>query len=268
VGASTPHRRGYYLDSPEKMRLHAVNLLWTGGWDSTFRLLQLVLVQARTVEPYYLIDDGRKSTNEELRAMENIRKALVERYPAARALLLPAHFEEVSHIPPDAGLTAMFQRIRNRIFMGQQYEWLPRFCAAHGAGKFELCIGRGDEVCSILKRFVIPCGTVTDPSYRVDDRFKESDEYGLFQFFRFPIYDLGKLDMACAARQAGFADLLELTWFCLEPRTRSRPCGACNPCRFAVEEGLGRRIPFVNRMRYHLRVRSRVRGLLARTGRS
>src|SRR5690606_13578695 len=34
-----------------------VNLLWTGGWDSTFRLLSLVVQQHRCVQPYYVLDD-------------------------------------------------------------------------------------------------------------------------------------------------------------------------------------------------------------------
>lgn len=29
-----------------------VPLLWTGGWDSTFRLLVAVLIERRTVQPY------------------------------------------------------------------------------------------------------------------------------------------------------------------------------------------------------------------------
>jgi len=33
-----------------------INLFWTGGWDSTFRLIQLVFVNKKTVHPYYIID--------------------------------------------------------------------------------------------------------------------------------------------------------------------------------------------------------------------
>ncbi len=31
------------------------NVLWTGGWDSTFRVLDLVLHQKATVQPHYLL---------------------------------------------------------------------------------------------------------------------------------------------------------------------------------------------------------------------
>ena len=39
-----------------------VNILWTGGWDSTFQLLSLLLLHGRKVTPYYLIDAERLST--------------------------------------------------------------------------------------------------------------------------------------------------------------------------------------------------------------
>jgi hypothetical protein len=245
----------------------ATNLLWTGGWDSTFRLLHLVLVQERRVQPYHLIDPNRKSTANELQAMSTIRKALLEKHPGAVALLLPTTFQEVVRIPPDGELTATYERLRKRRFLGAQYEWLARFCADKGLRGLELCIVRNGEMRAILDPFIRFSGTGDDPYYEVDDRFRESDEYGLFQFFRFPTYDLAKRDMGRIAKQEAFGDLLELTWFCLQPRNGSVPCGVCHPCLFTAEEGLGRRIPLVNRMRYHLRVRSRVSELLVRIGR-
>ena len=40
----------------ERATARAVKLLWTGGWDSTFRLLQLLLLYEKKVQPYYIID--------------------------------------------------------------------------------------------------------------------------------------------------------------------------------------------------------------------
>ena len=52
-----------------------VQLFWTGGWDSTFQLLRLLLDQRAPVVPYYLLRDRRTSTTHELEAMERIRAA-------------------------------------------------------------------------------------------------------------------------------------------------------------------------------------------------
>lgn len=34
------------------------NVLWTSGWDSTFRIIQLIK-EGREVQPYYIIDVNR-----------------------------------------------------------------------------------------------------------------------------------------------------------------------------------------------------------------
>lgn len=52
-----------------------IKMLWTGGWDSTFQLLQLLFVQKRRVAPFYLIDEPRQSTGMELLAMEKYERA-------------------------------------------------------------------------------------------------------------------------------------------------------------------------------------------------
>src|SRR5688572_22265978 len=61
-----------------------VVLLWTGGWDSTFRLLQLLLAQRLPVEPLYLLDDTRASSKVEIATVERLRAAIGERHPHTR----------------------------------------------------------------------------------------------------------------------------------------------------------------------------------------
>jgi hypothetical protein len=48
-----------------------VNILWTGGWDSTFRMLQLSTKDI-IIQPFYIIDDNRVSRNFELNAIRTI----------------------------------------------------------------------------------------------------------------------------------------------------------------------------------------------------
>ena len=69
------------MQHPSRQPVHAavtaepghVRLLWTGGWDSTFQLLRLLLVQGRHVTPYYLMRDRRPSVPFELETMTRIR---------------------------------------------------------------------------------------------------------------------------------------------------------------------------------------------------
>ena len=45
--------------------------------------------------------------------------------------------------------------------------------------------------------------------------------------------------MRTQARQAGFDEIMSLTWFCHRPR-HGQPCGTCNPCIYTIEEGTRR----------------------------
>jgi len=248
------------MDQPNSQ---PVNLLWTGGWDSTFRLLQLLLLRGRTVQPYYVIDSDRASTGLELRTMTHLKQRLFAQRPETRKLLLPMRFKDLFDIRPNPAIAAAFGRIHQRTFLGSQYEGLARFCEEAGIHDVELCIERGAGpgpalVESVTTRRV----TGEDTYYEVDGSRAGSDVHTLFKHFRFPVFGLFKRDMQAIARQEGFEEFLQMTWFCHSPRANSRPCGVCNPCIFTMKDGMGARFPFTSRLRYHLRIRARVRDWL------
>jgi len=56
----------------------------------------------------------------------------------------------------------------------------------------------------------------------------------------------------------GFQALMDLTWFCCNPVSGKYPCGVCNPCVYAIEEGMAGRITIRGRLRYHLSVSRRI----------
>ena len=84
-----------------------VHLFWTGGWDSTFRLLELLLTQQRVVQTYYVIDPGRRSTPQELEAMEKIQASIREVSPEAHRRLRPPIHIPLSEIATDEEITAV-----------------------------------------------------------------------------------------------------------------------------------------------------------------
>jgi hypothetical protein len=83
-----------------------IHLLWTGGWDSTFRLIDLALTRKFRVQPYYLLDVSRRSTGHELLAMTRLRDLLERRDVAVRDRLLPIHFRDLRAIRPMLGSAA------------------------------------------------------------------------------------------------------------------------------------------------------------------
>ncbi|MGB9693260.1 MAG: hypothetical protein ACPLYF_00285, partial [Fervidobacterium sp.] len=78
-----------------------VNLLWSGGWDSTFRLLYLVFVEKRCVQPFYVLDTERASVLNELKAMRVIREEIAKKNPPIADLIKPTIIVSVHDIKPD-----------------------------------------------------------------------------------------------------------------------------------------------------------------------
>lgn len=227
-----------------------VNLLWTGGWDSSFRLLQLLLLHRREVVPYYLLDTTRASSRVELAAMERIRKALFENYPYTRSLLHPLRQFNVADLAPDPGITDAFRRIVAETFIGSQYDWLARFCKQQDIGQLELAAGhQGGRIHKIIGPLVTETDAPGYRTYRIGSEYRDTKEFAVFAGFSFPLFELGKLETADIARQRGWLNILEMTCFCHKPRHGSEPCGCCNPCLYAVDEGFGWRIPRKNRIK-------------------
>jgi hypothetical protein len=224
------------LDSPS-VGATTINLLWTGGWDSTFRLLQILQDGEGVVQPWYVIREKRRSVGMEIRTMHVIRKRI-----AARNALWSDRIAASRYVGAEEDQTDVeaIERMRGRGHLGMQYAWLNRVAVSLGLNDLELSIHRDDRAHEFVAPMVVPIregstiyklsSEVTDPDLR------------LFQPFHLPILDWTKLSMQEYAVQHGLLELMDMTWFCHSPHG-DRPCGRCNPCRYTAAEGLARRIP-------------------------
>ncbi len=207
-----------------------VKLLWTGGWDSTFRLLELVLNQKKMVQPYYLVSPAKRQTTDiELLTMDKIRSMIYKKQPGSESLLLPTIYKEVSKVKPNVAITEEYNRLTAAKVLGSQYEYLARYAEEEGITGLELSVEKYRN----------------KPTYAFE-------KTNMFKYFTFPLVNTTKLEMQEAAIKYGFLDLLDETFFCHTP-INGKPCGCCNPCRIALEEGLGRRLPFERRLKFHLK---------------
>jgi hypothetical protein len=225
----------------EDVYLEPAKILWTGGWDSTFQLLRLLFLDKRPVEPFYLIDESRRSTGTELLTMKRIRQSISDIDVAAASLLLPTNYFSVSQIPEDPEITNAFNAIKSTRFIGRQYDWLARYCKYRGIGNLQLCIHEDDKAAVVVAPFLSK-ETPDNELAVLADQPLGSNEHMIFKWFEFPILKLTKTDMAKIAEQHGWKDVMEKTWFCHSP-LNEKPCGRCNPCRYTIEEGLAWRIP-------------------------
>ncbi len=222
-------------------------LLWTSGWDSTFRLLQLVFVQKRSVQPYYMANYGRLSTSVELRQMDRIREAIASKDTSASQLIRDTIVLEYTATEHDPVLASQYNALKRRFFVGIQYLMLAEILKERDVRGVELCVHVDDRLHTLLHHHVEKKGN----SYAMKT-LPEEDPLNLLSIFEFPVLDLKKTDMEASARDHGFLNILEKSWFCHEPDSKGRPCGKCNPCRYTIREGLGRRVPWQGHVRNHL----------------
>ncbi len=225
-----------------------VNLLWTGGWDSTFRLLQLLLKHRVPVIPYYLDDPTRASTQIELQTMARIGDHLRANYPHTRGLLRPIRIASVRDVVEDDEINTALSEIRRRTFIGSQYAWLPSFCKHNAIEAMELGVHVDDKVQALVRPYALeldhPDGY---RSVRVDPHHAHTAEFRLFRYFSFPLFHIDKVGIDRQAATEGWSAIMEMTWFCHTP-VRGRPCGVCAPCLYTIEEGLARRVPVSRRV--------------------
>lgn len=213
--------------------MEKVKLFWTGGWDSTFRLLQLLLEERRVVQTYYIVR-AKQSTGQEIDAINKIRRYLHRNYHFTRNLLEPIKYVNANEIDEFPDIRERYKELKKDKKVNYQYVLLAELCHQLGIEDVELGIERPyrlynpdffDKECILFKRFSYP--------------FKNSQ--------------LDKKKMENIARQKGWVDIMQLTVFCRRPK-RGRPCGFCGPCTDAVEEGLGWRLPLRSRIIAYLQM--------------
>jgi len=213
------------------------NVLWTGGWDSTYRVLELLLIEDQGVRPYYVVAP-QPSLAHEILAMTQIRHRLEAGFPDQAARLLPVELVHYEAIPMDEEISGWFQRMKSLVHIGNQYEGLARF-AKYNVTEPELCIESitlFDAELLLFRDFVRPLLRGKGHECRIVGPFPEP-AVQMFKYFRFPISHLTKADMRRISEEHGFSDIMKLTWFCHFPKN-GLPCGKCRPCVMAPATGL------------------------------
>lgn len=228
-------------------------LFWTGGWDSTFQLLRLLLIHRRRVQPYYLIDSRRPSIRHEVKAMHRIKQRLYTDHPHTRELLAAGEYMAVEDVAPDADITGAYRSLSRRHYVADQYEWLARFCKQRGLTDVQLCVhingGVAELIGDMLRRRETPYGL----THRIDAASADARAAELFGRFSMPLLDISKRDMVEVARQHGWMGIMHRTWFCHVPLPSRKPCGVCYACTYTIEHGMGWRIPRRRRVLAFLR---------------
>ncbi|MBR6531171.1 MAG: hypothetical protein IKT61_01560 [Clostridia bacterium] len=222
------------------MSNRTVEIFWTGGYDSTFRVVQLSRMDI-TVQPYYL-SDNRLNEKYELGAIEKIT-ALLKEHPDTKADILPTVIVPMEARPgPNELIRSAYDRIFAKNWLGNQYVWLAEFASSHKG--VELSIEKGTNPVKLINAnggFKKIDDGKTGFSYAVDESITDADYLALFGNFTMPLLDVTKLDMKEFFHTNGYDEIMKATWFCHTP-VNGKPCGKCNPCKGVVEEGMAERL--------------------------
>jgi len=227
-----------------------IYLCWTGGFDSTFRLIQLLIDERRIVQPIYIsanIVDGyflsgslasRKNKQNEIKSMNKIRTLLNKKYPFTKQTLLPTKY--INDIKLNKEYLTATRNIYFSKFgvlsplLNQQFGYFSRPLNQYGIlSMYSQNLEYPIEIC------VEQCNTGLDlltKQYRIgiahNCRLIENKPNNLriFDKFRFPIVHLTKQQMLIIAKKNKYDDILKYSWSCWFPLKNGKPCGKCDMC--------------------------------------
>lgn len=124
-----------------------VEIFWTGGYDSTFKICQLSKLKI-SIHPFYM-SDKRQSEEYELNAINSIRDKLINN-PDTKAKIEPIIYVSTEERITDHDVTQAFKNLLKKDFMGSQYEWLGTFALNHKG--IELSIHKDDKAIALINK--------------------------------------------------------------------------------------------------------------------
>lgn len=251
--------------------MQKINVLWTGGYDSSFRIVELSKKNV-IIQPYYL-SDNRASEEYELSAISRITSDILN-HPETKCQILPTLIFKTSEVKRDQDITNSYKAIREVVRIGSQYDWLARFAKEHNINNLELTIEKAasNKALVALESFGAELKYVEENNISFYEVDKNSDYHilNIFGRFHFPAqtFNLSKLEMIEEYKKLGFEQAMLKTWFCHKP-IRNQPCGVCNPCKSTLSEGMRFRFPksSIIRSKFRLlyRAKERLGNLVVKT---
>lgn len=206
-------------------------LFWTGGYDSTFRLCELLINKKKTVQPIYVsynLDSEnsndtwvRKNRKNELETMNNIKNILFIRFPYVRELLRPTQFIENNFIDKEYDIKIHNLNLWPRKRKIHQYTHLGKI-TYHMKVPIELGVLGIDLDSNFIKY-------INKYINKETNKLNVDKNHPLY-YFEFPLFNKTKKDLCKIAKESNFDDIIRKSWSCWFPKN-NKPCKKCPMCR-------------------------------------
>ena len=232
------------------MENRIVHILWTGGLDSTYRVVELSRTKC-VIQPHYVIVD-RYNIEYELKAISEITNIL-SHDKRTIAEIRPVETFPKSELEEYEDIQLAWDFLHEKKnFKSKQYPLLTRY-ARQKKLKLEMGIQfseKGTVAKVIDQSYLMDCPDNSDEM--MIDPEKGSHEWAsltLFQDFLFPksLYHKTKREEIEELKRLGYDEVLKKVWTCFSP-VFGMPCGHCFACQSAMKEGAGELIPKVGYM--------------------
>lgn len=226
--------------------MRKVNLLFTGGFDSTFRLCQLSRMDVEVQPVYFSFDDihSRRNQLKEIEAQGRVISWLKARKETTARILPPAYVFP-KDLPSDPAYDRAFQKWKFNYFIPAQLRTLGKVPLLYP----DLEIGREGPTLKNRKlgnkygktRLALMARGMRftdrpDGSVLVDGSQAEEGLALLFCRFKYPILGIPETGMVPFIHEWGYEDVFKLTWTC--DNGNEEQCGVCHNCETKWASGL------------------------------
>lgn len=233
-------------------------IYWTGGYDSTFRLCEMLIKEKKVVQPLYVslaLDNDclseetcnklwfRRNRKYEKRAMKTIRTLLMKMFPYTKTSLLPTIY-----IDDDIDDSKFNYDFEKRFYNANlwpkkrkkhQYFFLSKFSYYHKQNIDIGVLGIHDKskfakfLKNNLKKEYYHVNINGEDITRINNSIQDADNF--LYYIKFPIYNRTKEELYITAERWGYHNILKHTWSCWFPnKDTGTPCGKCPMCKERV----------------------------------
>lgn len=236
--------------SGKKRKKKKIEMLWTGGWDSSFLLCKLAQ-EYDEVQPYY-IKFGRPGQKQEIEATERIM-SLLPFHPAIAGKVLPVRMIDSKDINIPKWMYASFESFHHKYKLGGQWLTIGAFAAQHPG----IAVGkvRHYDQPGPLSRLLMEKGHIVFTSDGVGYLQKNRSDKNVYAVFGnavYPVANITELEMKDMAEAWGVTDIMRSTWFCYYP-IDGEPCGTCTPCVMKKLQHMDFLLPVNSQKRFFVR---------------
>ena len=223
-------------------------VMWTGGWDSSFRIVQLSRIGDISIQGIYISGDSRISEEKEINAINTITEMLRNR-SETQAEIKPLMIVDKKDIPQIQHVTEAYKRLKKEINIGTQYDWLARFAYVNPGIELGAILPDGEF--SGYRETIERFGGLkkVGETYKLDLSKASEDCKAVFGNFEFPLAFTKETDMLDMIKEWGYEDVMKNIWFCHTPY-KGRVCGICRPCEQKMEGNMAFLLPSDAQRRY------------------